>query len=152
MQSLHTHTREGFLKLLRSPGIDSLELIPPGFVASVGNLSPAMGSRNQVGIGLSYRPASLCSLATQFQTRFLESIPRTIAGLKFPNLCWNFELWRAGPTTLFLLGFLPPNIVPKIPALNRFQPRLHHFLLSFVLPSTISPTNYIHIYLEYHSV
>jgi hypothetical protein len=49
----------------------------------VGNLSPAMGARNQVGIGLSYRPASLCSLATQFQTRFLESIPRLIAGLKF---------------------------------------------------------------------
>jgi hypothetical protein len=42
-----------------------------------------MGARNQVGIGLSYRPASLCSLAIQFQTRFLESIPRPIAGLKF---------------------------------------------------------------------
>jgi hypothetical protein len=43
--------------------------------SSVGNLGPAMGARNQVGIGLSYRPASLCSFATQFQTRFLESIP-----------------------------------------------------------------------------
>jgi hypothetical protein len=30
----------------------------------VGNLIPAMGARNQVGMGLSYRPASLCSLAT----------------------------------------------------------------------------------------
>ncbi len=40
--------------------------------------------RNQVGIGLSYRPASLCSLATQFQTRFLELIPRL--GLKFSTL------------------------------------------------------------------
>jgi hypothetical protein len=50
--------------------------------ASAGNLSPAMGARNQVGIGLSYRPASLCRLATQFQTRFLESIPRPMAGLK----------------------------------------------------------------------
>jgi hypothetical protein len=49
----------------------------------VGKLSPAMGARNQVGIGLSYRPASLCSLATQFQTQFLELIPRTIAGLMF---------------------------------------------------------------------
>jgi hypothetical protein len=39
--------------------------------------------RNQVGIGLSYRPARLCSLATQFQTWFLESIPRLVAGLKF---------------------------------------------------------------------
>jgi hypothetical protein len=42
-----------------------------------------MGAKNQVGIGLSYRPARPCSLATQFQTRFLESIPRPIAGLKF---------------------------------------------------------------------
>jgi hypothetical protein len=42
-----------------------------------------MGARNQVGIGLSYRPASL---ATQFQTRFLELIPRPIAGLKFSTL------------------------------------------------------------------
>jgi len=33
-----------------------------------------MGARNQVGIGLSYRPASLCSLATLSQTRFLESV------------------------------------------------------------------------------
>ncbi len=35
-----------------------------------------MGARNQGCIGFSYRPASLCSLATQFQTRFLESLPR----------------------------------------------------------------------------
>jgi hypothetical protein len=42
-----------------------------------------MGARNQVGIGLSYRPARLCSLATQAQTLFLESIPRPIAELKF---------------------------------------------------------------------
>jgi hypothetical protein len=51
-----------------------------------------MGARNQVGIGLSYRPASLCSLATQFETRFLESIPRPIAGLKFPTLTFSFIL------------------------------------------------------------
>ncbi len=44
-----------------------------------------MGARNQVGIGLSSRPASLCSLANQFQTQFLESIPRPKAGLKFPT-------------------------------------------------------------------
>ncbi len=36
---------------------------------------------SRIGIGLSYRPASLCSLATQFQTRSLESIPRPIAGI-----------------------------------------------------------------------
>ncbi len=44
-----------------------------------------MGARNQVGIGLLYRPASLYSLVNQFQTRFLESIPRPIVGLKFPT-------------------------------------------------------------------
>jgi hypothetical protein len=44
-------------------------------------------TRNQVGIGLSYRPASPSSLATQFQTQFLELIPRPIAGLKFSRLC-----------------------------------------------------------------
>jgi hypothetical protein len=43
---------------------------------SVGNLSPAMGARNQLGIRLSFQQASLCSLATQFQTWFLVSIPR----------------------------------------------------------------------------
>ncbi len=47
-------------------------------ISSKCNLSIAMGARNYVGIGLSYRPASLCSLATQFQTRL-------IAGLKFPT-------------------------------------------------------------------
>ncbi len=36
---------------------------------------------------MSYRPASLCSLATQFQTRFLESIHRFIAGHKFSTQC-----------------------------------------------------------------
>jgi hypothetical protein len=50
---------------------------------SVGNLSSAIGARNEAGIGLSYRPASLCSLATQFLTRFLELIPCPIAGLNF---------------------------------------------------------------------
>jgi hypothetical protein len=54
-----------------------------GLYTRVSNLSPA---RNQVGIVLAYRPTSLCSLAIQFQTRFLESIPRPIAGLKFPTL------------------------------------------------------------------
>jgi hypothetical protein len=47
-----------------------------------------MGARNQVEIGLSYRPASLCSLATQFQTRFPESIPRPTGGLKFSTLVY----------------------------------------------------------------
>jgi hypothetical protein len=46
-------------------------------------------------IGLSYRPASLCSLATQFQTRFLGSIPRPIArDLSFSVLV--HLLWEEG--------------------------------------------------------
>jgi hypothetical protein len=60
-----------------------------------------MGARNQVGKGLPYRPASLCSLATQFQTCFLKSIRRPIAELKFPIqihfevqiLCCTVELY-----------------------------------------------------------
>jgi hypothetical protein len=45
-----------------------------------------MGARNQVGTtGLSFRPTGLCSLATQFQTRFPELIHRPIAGLKFSS-------------------------------------------------------------------
>jgi hypothetical protein len=53
---------------------------------AVGNQSPPIGARKQVGIRLSYRPAILCSsFAIQFQTRFLESIPRPIAGFKFPT-------------------------------------------------------------------
>ena len=64
--------------------------------------------RKQVGIDLSYWPASLCSLATQFQTRFLESIPRPISGPKFlTQFFLNYTVptrqcqrdWRvAGPT------------------------------------------------------
>ncbi len=75
------------------------------FVNSVGNLSPAMGARNQVGIGLSYRPASLSSLATQFPTRFLESIPRPVAGLKFPlqeSIPPAYVTWRAGASERFV--------------------------------------------------
>jgi hypothetical protein len=55
-----------------------------------------MGARNQEGIGLSYRAASLCSLATQFQTRFLESIPRPKAGRKFSTL--EMEAFGTGQT------------------------------------------------------
>ncbi len=68
------------------------DLIPPP------PLTHCYESRNQVGKELSYRPASPCSLATQFQTRFLESTPRPIAGLRFPTLgpkldsrCWGYE-------------------------------------------------------------
>jgi hypothetical protein len=69
------------------PTMEARVRFPAGTCQScVGIFSPAMGARNQVGIGLSYRPASLCSLGSQFQTRFLESIPRPIVGLKFSTL------------------------------------------------------------------
>jgi hypothetical protein len=40
------------------------------------------GYRNRVGIGLLCQAASLCSLATQFQTRFPDSIPSLKVGPK----------------------------------------------------------------------
>jgi hypothetical protein len=66
-----------------------------------------MGARNQVGIGLSYRPASLCSLATQFQTWILESIPLPIAGLKFSTqFCTVWQKTFARLAGLVLCGDL----------------------------------------------
>ncbi len=93
---------DSIFKLLRSPGIDSKESIPPAYVTCVGNLSPAKGIRNQVGIGLPNRPASLFSLATQFQTRFLESFLAPQQDLSF----------RLSTTT----WFLAPLDCFKIPA------------------------------------
>ncbi len=77
-----------------SPVMGARNQVGIGLSYCVGNFSPAMGAKNQVGIGLSYRPASLCSLATQFQTRFLESIPHPIAALSFrlsPKLYFMFR-------------------------------------------------------------
>jgi hypothetical protein len=87
-----------------------MESIPPVYdAACVGNLSPAMGAtRNQVGIGLSYRPASLCYLTTHFQTRFLESIPRPIAGHKFSPLAGGYDnpipTWFLAPMAASKMG------------------------------------------------
>jgi hypothetical protein len=73
-------------------------------------LSPAMGARNQVGIGLSYRPTSLCSLATQFQTRFLELIPRPIAGLKFSTLnTWMYVRMYGSKLVNLIFGGISPH-------------------------------------------
>ncbi len=92
-----------------------------GSCLCVGNLSPAMGARNQVSIGLSYRPASRCSLATQFQTRFLESIPLPILGLQFstlgsvqaPLLPLHPPVWKASE---IIYRFSPLNLpLIKIP-------------------------------------
>jgi hypothetical protein len=72
------------------PGIDTLSRSQSDHLVCLviirdGNLGPAMGNRNQEVMGLSYRPASLCSLATQCQSRFLELIPCPLAGLEFPT-------------------------------------------------------------------
>ncbi len=69
---------EGIMRVYCCPTTFSLTSPPPPLPKL--NVQEA---RNQVGIGLSYWPASLCSLATQFQTQFLELIPCPIAGLKF---------------------------------------------------------------------
>ncbi len=42
------------------------------------------------------RGGSLCSLATHFQTRFLESIPRLIAGLKKFSTLSNLAAGETG--------------------------------------------------------
>jgi hypothetical protein len=57
---------------------------------------------------LSYRSASLCSLATQFQTRFLESIPRLIAGLKFSAQS-NCSSFNSKPTPSSPTPLSEPN-------------------------------------------
>jgi hypothetical protein len=74
MEPNHTTAEKALVSVNRS--------ILSGALTCVGNLSPPMGARNKVGIGLSYRPASLCTLAP----RFLESIPRLRAGLKLSTL------------------------------------------------------------------
>jgi hypothetical protein len=79
-----------------------------------------MEAENQEGIGLSYRPASLCSLATQILTRFLELIPRPIAGLKFPT-----------------------QIIPTVKGINWKRPTAFccRLLLLTVVDYTVHPQN-----------
>ncbi len=50
-------SRARIFKLLRSPRIDSKELIPPAYVARAGIFKHSVGAGNRLGIGLSYRPA-----------------------------------------------------------------------------------------------
>ncbi len=86
------------------------------WASSVCNFSPAMGARNQVGIGLAYQPASLCSLATQFQTRFLESIPRPMAGLKFSTQFTSTDQMSllSTPHQMVVKGSMPLKILSKV--------------------------------------
>jgi hypothetical protein len=83
-----------------------------------------MGARNQVGIGLSYRPTSLCSLATQFQTQFPESIPHPLAGFKIPTLEVFKESMGArnrGGIGLLYRPTRDKNLRPTMGSRNQFQ-------------------------------
>jgi hypothetical protein len=107
----------------------SAALNKPCSVHCVGNFSPAVGARNQVGIGLSYWPASLCSLTTQSQTWFLELILRPIVGVSLSDgdlligPCRSQRLGRrqelaigqAGPGTKGIIGKVPgPRVHPVL--------------------------------------
>ncbi len=111
-----------------------------------------MRARNQVGIGLSYRPSSLFSLAIQFQIRFLESIPRPIAGLSFrlrslrlaESIPWNlflgslkvkkYRLWspsrfsvghsRTDSSLSYCIAMRKTELLPTVQV--RFPVRIHH--------------------------
>jgi hypothetical protein len=71
--------RDGIFKLLRRPGINSKELIPP---ACAGIFEQSMEAGNRVGIGLSYRHARLQRRGIDS----LESIPWLLKGLKIRSL------------------------------------------------------------------
>jgi hypothetical protein len=75
-----------------------------------------------VDIGLSHWPASLCSLATQFQTRFLESIPRPIVGLKFSTQVppW-FTLYNVQQCLRLLVLFPCTRNVRAIPWFRNYD-------------------------------
>jgi hypothetical protein len=90
---------------------------------------------------LLYRPASLCSLATKFQTRFLESIPRPMAGLKFSTLisilscpCLGMH-WNSESAFPYQAYHAFPG-VPTTPVLS--CPVLSYYALSFQFCSPFS--------------
>ncbi len=84
--------RDGIFKLPRSPGIDSKESLPPAFVSWARICKPFKESRNRF-------PASLPCLTGPpgWQNRFIWIDSWAL---------WTFThgRWRAGTTTLFLLG------------------------------------------------
>ncbi len=96
----------GIFKLLRSPGIDSKESIPPRICSLSPYFSTLMEHRNRVqGIN----SASLCSLAGRYDntipTRFLAPIDC----LKIPALAGRYD-------NTILTRFLVPIDCSKIPA------------------------------------
>ncbi len=86
-----------------------------------------------IGIELSYRPASLCSLAIQFQTRFLELIPRPIAVLKFPTLV------AFSGTVLYMY-----TVYSICTVLKPFEIFAQLFIFKFNIFASSSPNLFIH--------
>ncbi len=84
----------GIFKLFGSPGIDYYV----AWRSSAGILEQPMGTRNRVGIGLSYRDARLHRLA--------ESIPGLLKSIKIP---YQYDI-------PILTRFLALIDCPKIPA------------------------------------
>jgi hypothetical protein len=110
--ALPYHCGGGVFKLLRNPGIDSRESIPPVYVACAGILEQSMGARNREGRRLSYRPARLHRL---LEISSVESIPGLLKSLKIPPLAGRYN--NTLPTR-----FPAPTDCSKIPALDSAPP------------------------------
>ncbi len=100
-------------KRLRSPGIDSEELILPTYVARARIFKQSLGARNRAGIGLSYRPARLHRLAEFILwNQFLSYLNVYKYGLRLHWLVelvpWNRFLgsitWGTKTKTIFFLS------------------------------------------------
>jgi hypothetical protein len=102
--------RDGIFKLIhiRCPGKDSKESIPSAYVACAGIFKQSMGARNQVGIGLLYRPAMLYRLA--------ESIPGLLKSLKIPSLAGRYHK--------------PYDFIPQSGTLNLATALVVHYFLA----------------------
>jgi hypothetical protein len=89
----------------RFRGIDSA-----AYVSFAGIFKQSMGARNQIGIGLSYRPARL--------HRLTELMPwnRSLACLNI----YEFRLWRAGTTNRVVVPAPAPGWESIPGLLNRF--------------------------------
>ncbi len=94
-----------------------------------GSLEQSMGARNQVGIGLSYRRTTielellnnLWGLGAEQEQGYRTGLPEPkFSTFREPKNRFQRTdsciAWRAGTTTLFLLGSQPPIDCLKIPA------------------------------------
>ncbi len=63
-----------------------------------------MGTRNRVGIGLSYRPVGLCSLTGCYDKPMPGLVPSPIDCSKIPAQCTGRIFWDDFPSPCFLYG------------------------------------------------